>query len=150
MNSYRLTELRAPLAVIRCQLDVTTAGKIKLRYRAGRIDVRTDTTVLSGFRGNGVSVDFTITVPASVSVEAHSVTGDVKVSNVQGVVRAETVSGSITLVSAPRVELAKSVSGDVDITGLSIDGDASANTESGEIRAKGGRALLVAPDCLQC
>src|SRR5580704_15165101 len=33
--------------------------EIEVTDRAGRIDVRTDTTVLSGFRGNGVSVDFT-------------------------------------------------------------------------------------------
>jgi DUF4097 and DUF4098 domain-containing protein YvlB len=118
--------------------------QIEVTDRAGRIDVRTSSTGLAGFGGGGVSVDFTITVPASVSVEAHSVTGDVKVSGVQGLVRAETVSGSITLAASPRVELAKSVSGDVDITGLSVDGEASATTVSGEIRAKGGRARALA------
>jgi DUF4097 and DUF4098 domain-containing protein YvlB len=64
---------------------------------------------------------------------------------VQGVVRAESVSGSIAMAAVPRVEMAKSVSGDVDIAGLSADGEVTASTVSGEIRAEGGltRALTL-------
>jgi DUF4097 and DUF4098 domain-containing protein YvlB len=119
--------------------------RIEVSERAGRLDVQT----VQSSRADWVSVDYAITLPVSASIEVHSFSGDVRVSNVQGVVRAETVSGGITLAAAPRVELAKSVSGDVDITGLSSDSEVTATTVSGEIRAKDGRAraLTLASVC---
>ena len=44
-----------------------------------------------------ISVDYTITVPASAGVEVHSISGDVKVTHVQGAVRGETISGDLTM-----------------------------------------------------
>ena len=42
-----------------------------------------------------VSVDYTVRVPASASVDVHSVSGPSKVTGVRGSVRAETVSGNV-------------------------------------------------------
>jgi len=69
-----------------------------------------------------------------------SVSGNVKVSAVQGAVRAETISGTVTTASTPRLEAAKSVSGDVDLTDASADSDLNASSVSGMIRAKGLKA----------
>jgi len=104
--------------------------------RAGRVDVRTEHTG----QNDHVSVDYTISVPTSAAVELHSVSGSLKVSNVQGAVRMETISGNVTSSTSPHVEVAKSVSGDVDLSGMSVDGDLSAGSISGRVRARGVKA----------
>ena len=110
--------------------------QINVDDRAGRVDVRTEHTG----QNDHVSVDFTISVPASAAIELHSISGSLKVSNVQGAVRMETVSGNVTTSASPHVEVAKSVSGDVDLTGTSVDGDLSAGSISGHIHARGVKA----------
>jgi DUF4097 and DUF4098 domain-containing protein YvlB len=109
------------------QLDVD------IEERGGRVDIR---TIPSG-RNSRAWVDYTITVPASVGVEARSISGDVRVTNVQGVVRGETVSGDIVMSGTPNVENAKSVSGDVSLAGVSTNGDLTAASGSGNLTARG-------------
>jgi DUF4097 and DUF4098 domain-containing protein YvlB len=46
----------------------------------------------------------------------------------------------VTTADTPKVELAKSVSGDVTLSGIQIDGDLSASSVSGSVRAKGVKA----------
>src|SRR5262245_23793890 len=104
--------------------------------RPGRVEVRTDHTG----RNDRVAVDYTVTVPASTGVDAKSVSGSVKITSVQGVVRAESISGNITTASTPKLESAKSVSGDVDLTDATADADLNATSVSGVIRAKGLKA----------
>jgi DUF4097 and DUF4098 domain-containing protein YvlB len=104
--------------------------------RSGRVDVRTTHTA----RNDRVSVDYTITVPSSAGVELRSISGTIKVANVQGAVRADTVSGNITMSGTPRLESAKSVSGDVSLTGVASDGDLSAASVSGTVTAKDVKA----------
>ena len=109
--------------------DVT----IDINEAPSRVDIRTNYV-----RGNtDVSVDYTIAVPASASVDVHSVSGDIKVTGAQGLVRLESVSGSITVSGTPRLEKAKSVSGDVTLTDASGEGDISLGSISGTIQAKG-------------
>jgi DUF4097 and DUF4098 domain-containing protein YvlB len=101
--------------------------------RPGRVEVRTDHTG----RNDRVAVDYTVTVPSSAGVEVKSVSGNVKVSNVQGLVRAETISGGITTASTPKLESAKSVSGDIDLSDSSPEADLKASSVSGVLRARG-------------
>jgi DUF4097 and DUF4098 domain-containing protein YvlB len=103
--------------------------------RPGRIEIRTDHTG----RNDRVSVEYTVTVPASTGVEAKSVSGSLKVSGVQGIVRLETVSGTITSAATPKLEAAKSVSGDVDLTDANAEADLNATSVSGIIRGRGLR-----------
>jgi len=116
--------------------------RIVVDDRAGRVDVRTEYTTDRGFRNNNsrVSVDYTLTVPSGTAVDMKSVSGSVKVTGVRGAVRAESVSGNVTTTDTPKVEQAKSISGDVMLSGISIDGDLSAGTVSGTVRAKGVKA----------
>lgn len=104
--------------------------------RGGRVDVR----VRHVGRSDHASVDFTVTVPASATVDLKSVSGDVKISNVDGPARVESVSGNVTASAVPRVEVAKSVSGDVTLTGASANGDLTASSVSGSVRARGVKA----------
>src|ERR1700730_13980133 len=105
--------------------------RIDVDGRPGRVDVRTAHTAWN----DRVAVDYTVIVPIGVSVEARSVSGDVTVRSVQGSVRPETGSGNVTAAATTRLELAKSVSGSVDLTDGGTDGDLSATSVSGEIRA---------------
>jgi putative adhesin len=104
--------------------------------RPGRVDVKTEHTA----RNDRVSVDYTVTVPATAGVTLKSISGSVKVSGVQGPVRAESISGNVTAASTPRLEAAKSVSGDVDLSDAAADSDLNASSISGSVRAKGLKA----------
>lgn len=64
----------------------------------------------------------------------------IKVSGVHGSLRGETISGNVTISDAPKLEAAKTVSGDVMLTGITSEGDLSASSASGNVRAKGVRA----------
>jgi DUF4097 and DUF4098 domain-containing protein YvlB len=122
-------------AVKRTRGDRSELGRVDIiiEERAGRVDIRTDHH--SWIRGGRVSVDYTITVPDSASLELKSVSGNVKVSGVKGRVRAQSVSGGVTTTAAPRVEWVRSVSGDVELADVSTDGDLSASSVSGRVRA---------------
>ncbi len=125
-------------AVKRARGDRSQLGRVEIEVsdRAGRVDISTNHLG----RHDNVSVSYTITLPASASVEAHSVSGNVSVTGVQGAVRGETVSGNVTMASTPRLEAAKSVSGNVELTGAAADGDLSASSVSGSVRANGLKA----------
>ncbi len=105
--------------------------------RAGRVDVRTEYDRFGRNNNDGVSVDYTIAVPSGVAVDVKSISGNVKVSSVQGAVRAESVSGNVTTAATPRLELSKSVSGDVVLTDAGTDADLTATSVSGNVRANG-------------
>ena len=107
--------------------------RIDINEAPSRVDIRTN---YMG-RNTQASVDYTITVPASASVELHSVSGDVKVTGVQGSVRVEAVSGDITASGTSRLESAKSVSGNVTLTDAGSDGDIMIGSVSGTLRARG-------------
>src|SRR6185295_18064690 len=125
-------------AVKRTRRDRNELSSVRIIVddRAGRVDVRTDHDRF-GRNNDGVSVDYTITVPGSVALDVKSISGNVKVSNVQGAVRAESVSGNVTTAGTPRLEIAKSVSGDVVLTDAGADADLSAGSVSGNVRANG-------------
>jgi DUF4097 and DUF4098 domain-containing protein YvlB len=105
---------------------------------AGRVDIRTEHGAF--FRDDHVSVDFTVIVPEGTSVEMRSVSGNVKVTGVKGVVRAQTVSGNVVASNTPRVEYARTVSGDVELAGVSMDSDMTAQSISGNVHASGLKA----------
>jgi DUF4097 and DUF4098 domain-containing protein YvlB len=111
--------------------------RIDIEERPGRVEVRTEYERDWSDRSGNVSVDYTVTVPATAAVDVKSVSGSLKLSNVQGAVRAESVSGDVITSSTPRLEVAKTVSGDVSLSGVTTDGDLSATSVSGSVSAKG-------------
>jgi putative adhesin len=131
-------------ALKRTRGDQRELGEVRILVdeRAGRVDVRTDYGSDRGFRNNNsrVSVDFTIVLPATASIDVKSISGSVKVTGVRGAVRAESISGNVTTADTPKVETAKSISGNVTLSGIAIDGDLSAGTVSGTVTAKGVKA----------
>ena len=94
-------------AVKRTRGDKSELARVQIIVdeRGGRVDVQTDHEQNRrdrNGRGDHVSVDYTVTVPASVSVDLHSVSGTIKVTGVHGSLRAETISGNVTVTDAPQ------------------------------------------------
>jgi DUF4097 and DUF4098 domain-containing protein YvlB len=108
--------------------------RIVVDERAGRVDIRTEH---DRGRIDHLSVDYTLTVPSGAAVDAHSVSGNLKVTGIRGSLRAETVSGDVLANDTPKIEVAKSVSGSVTLSGVSTDGDLSVGSVSGDVTAKG-------------
>jgi DUF4097 and DUF4098 domain-containing protein YvlB len=114
------------------------ATHIIVDERPGRVEVRTEYDSDRSLRYNSinVSVDYTVLVPAGATVDVKSISGNVTVTGVQGVVHAESVSGTVSSSATPKLA-AKTVSGDVELVNAPADADLAANTISGNIRAKG-------------
>ncbi|MCX6549691.1 MAG: DUF4097 family beta strand repeat-containing protein [Acidobacteria bacterium] len=110
-------------------IDDLKAVQITVVTSATRVEVRTEYP--RERRNVNASVDFIVTLPRGAVVEVHSVSGDVKVSNVDGSLRAETVSGDVAVTSAAQLEMAKTVSGDVTVQTAASSGDVSIASVSG-------------------
>jgi DUF4097 and DUF4098 domain-containing protein YvlB len=83
------------------------------------------------FRSSSVSVYYEIIVPAKASVRVKSISGDIEVRKIGGVLNVETVSGEIRVRVAENDVRCKSTSGDIDLE--YIHGDAELESISGEI-----------------
>jgi hypothetical protein len=118
--------------------DELAGVRIVVDELPGRVEVRTDheSNRSRDRRGDHVSVDYTVVVPAGAGVDLHSVSGNVKVTGARGAVRAESVSGDVVAADTPRIEVAKSVSGNVTVSGVSTDGDLAAGSVSGNVLAR--------------
>jgi DUF4097 and DUF4098 domain-containing protein YvlB len=137
-------------AVKRTSGDQRELANVTIEVDAGngRVDVRTVYPSFNGrltgvrsLRSNDrVRVDYTITVPGSTEVDAKSVSGNVRVTGVDGSVRAETISGTVTTARTPKLELAKSVSGDVDISDIATDRGLTVGSISGTLRGRNVKA----------
>ncbi len=112
--------------------------RIVIEDRPGRVDISTDYGFGSRFgAGNNVSVDYTITMPAGASLDAHSVSGRVNVKGIKGSARVGTVSGTVTTSMTPRIEGARTVSGEIDLSDIAHDDNLSIGSVSGSIRLNG-------------
>jgi DUF4097 and DUF4098 domain-containing protein YvlB len=114
------------------------AIEVRIEERNGSVEVRTDYPRRNWLGG----VDYTVSLPRDANVILRSVSGDVRVSNLNGDLRAETISGDITATAVRRIRQAKTISGDLEI--IDSDGeDVSGATISGTIVARGLKARSV-------
>jgi len=121
--------------------------QIQVEERGGRVDVRTEYPRGRNWAGG---VDFTVAVPRDASVGLRTVSGTVKVSNVNGELRAESVSGDIITSSTRKLRMVKTVSGDLEVTDAEAD-EFSVSTVSGDLivnklKANGFDAQSVSAD----
>ena len=119
---------------------------INVSERGGNVDVRTEYQRYSPRQryrnGYTASVDYTVTVPREASVMLKSISGAVKVTNVNGELRAESVSGSIVTTAARKLRTLKSISGDVEISDSQSD-DLTAGTVSGSVIIRNVKTRMV-------
>lgn len=114
--------------------------RVEMANINGRVEVRSvypRRNNYGGERGISARVDYTIAVPAGVSVAVKSISGDVIVSAVRGEVRAETVSGDVNVDATPNVSLAKTISGDVIARDIGGATTLVLSTVSGTVIASG-------------
>jgi hypothetical protein len=103
--------------------------EIQVNERSGLVEVRTE---LPRRRNLSAAVDFTIALPSGANVAVKTISGDVRVTNVKGDLRAESISGDVILSTVERLRAAKSVSGDIEI-GEATGEDVNASTVSGDV-----------------
>jgi DUF4097 and DUF4098 domain-containing protein YvlB len=131
------------------QIEAVKRGRTQEALANARIDVnqtanRVEVVVQYPRESKeGASVDFTVTVPKGASVMVHSVSGDLKLTGVEGELRAETVSGEVTVTGAPHLSVAKSVSGNVTVQSASNPDNLSASSVSGDVSLKGIKARSI-------
>ena len=111
--------------------------EIQVVEQANRVEVRTVVPRPRNFPG---SVDYTVSVPADASVTVKTFSGNVRVSNVGGELRAETTSGNLVVAGARKLEALKCISGDIDIIDGAADDVVTASTVSGGITVRGLKA----------
>jgi DUF4097 and DUF4098 domain-containing protein YvlB len=103
--------------------------EIQVIDRSGRVEVRTEYPRRRNWSGG---VDFTVSLPRDASVSLRSVSGTVKVTNINGELRAESISGDIVAMTTKKVRTAKTVSGDVEISEAEAD-EVSVGSVSGDV-----------------
>jgi DUF4097 and DUF4098 domain-containing protein YvlB len=112
--------------------EMAEATEIRIEPSGDRVTIKADTPK----QGNGrsVSVSYDVVVPTKTSVECHSSSGGVKAAGLQGNVRADTASGSVTCQSIR--------GGDVNMGSCSGSVELSDGTELGscELHTSSGRA----------
>ena len=106
-----------------------------------RVEVRT--IYPRNRRNYSGSVDYTIAMPSGASATLRTVSGDVRVTNVKGELRAESVSGDMTTAGATQLSLVKTVSGDIQVTDAATEGEVTVSTVSGTLTARGLKARSV-------
>ena len=129
---------------VRHRLEATARAalsdvRINVTERGGNVEVRTE----QPRRGNAVSaVEYTVAVPRGASVVLQTVSGDVRVTNIGGELRAQSMSGSITAASVRRVRELRSVSGTIDLSDGESD-ELTAHTLGGDVLVRNlkGRVL---------
>jgi DUF4097 and DUF4098 domain-containing protein YvlB len=122
----------------KAQID---ALQIEIVELSNRVEVRT----IYPRQGRNISaaVDYTINLPSGATTSIRTVSGDLRVTNVKGELRAETVSGDVVTTGAARLSLVKSVSGDIQVSDASADGEVTVNTVSGNLNARGLKARSI-------
>jgi DUF4097 and DUF4098 domain-containing protein YvlB len=108
--------------------------RIEVTELPNRVEVRTEHP--RNRRNYSGSVDYTVTLPAGVDTTIKVVSGDVRVTNVKGELRAESISGNVVASGAARLAFAKSVSGNVDITDAASEAALSISTISGNLTGR--------------
>jgi DUF4097 and DUF4098 domain-containing protein YvlB len=116
--------------------DELSTVVIDIDERPGRVDIRTRHTG----RRDRASVDYTLTVPREAIVDLSSVSGDVRVTNLHGALRAQSISGTVVVSGSTNVETARSISGDVELSGSAADARLAGSTVSGTVRVRDVKA----------
>jgi DUF4097 and DUF4098 domain-containing protein YvlB len=115
------------------------AIQVQITERSGLVEVRTELPRRRNWSGG---VDYTIALPNSANVTLRTVSGDLRISNVRGELRAETVSGDVIASQLGRVRTLKAVSGDIQVTDAE-GAELTAGTVSGDVVARNLRVKAI-------
>ncbi len=133
--------VRSREADVKGQLERTV---VTMTERGGRVEVRTTYTG----RDNRASVDYSVTAPAGASVYAHSISGDVRITNIRGEVRADAISGDVDATAAPGATLVRTVSGNASVSGVANQNELRASSVSGTVTVTGAKVRSLDADSI--
>ena len=91
-------------------------------------------------RNINVSVQYTVSAPEHVRISAHSLSGNIRVSGINGDLNLMTLSGQVSVTDANRVAAVKSTSGDVELSNVRSEIAVEAGTVSGKLTVRQSRA----------
>jgi hypothetical protein len=117
-------------------LQLVTADIVE---RAGRVEVRAhypDERQMNNRRNINVSVAYTVAAPPDTRISANSISGNIRVQDIQGDLTLESISGTVQITNSGRIATAKSISGNVEIVSTQVDGGVEASTVSGTVMAR--------------
>jgi DUF4097 and DUF4098 domain-containing protein YvlB len=109
---------------------------VEIAERGNRAEVRTTypNRQQRGDRRNiNVSTTYTVTAPAGTRVIARSISGSIRVTDIQGELVLDATSGQIDVTNAARITTAKSVSGSVTLTRVRAESGIDASSISGNV-----------------
>lgn len=121
---------------------------VDIVQRGSRVEVRTRTRRGRDSRGN---VDYTLRVPAGMVLDVHTVSGNVKATNLDGRASLRAVSGDIVASGLTQLDGAETLSGDVRVSSTTVTSNANVKTTSGnvtlsDIKAGGLKVTSVSGD----
>ena len=107
---------------------------VEIAERPGRLEISTDYPNRRSSRQQaGVSVDYTLTIPAQASIEIESASGAITISHVKGAISVESASGTVNVTGAERLEEIETMSGRVELVDSTLEGDPEVSSMSGSI-----------------
>jgi DUF4097 and DUF4098 domain-containing protein YvlB len=114
--------------------------------RGGRVEVKT--VYDRNMRNHKAWVDYVVTAPSGASIFAHAISGDIRVTNIKGEVRIDTVSGDVVATGTPGATLVKTVSGDAHVSGVWNANELRAATISGDVTVSGVKVRSLDADSI--
>lgn len=132
-------------ATVESARDMLGLVTVDVTERGTRAEVRAryPETSRNERRSMSVSVAYTVTAPADTRITIRSLSGDIRVTDIQGDLFLETISGDVEIAGAARIGLAKTVSGDVTISRTRSDGAIEAASMSGDVTLREVQARRV-------
>ena len=112
---------------------------IQVSERSGLVEVRTELPRRRNWSGG---VDYTVALPSGANLAIHSVSGDLRITNVRGELRAETVSGDVVGSGLGRARSLRTVSGDLQLTDAAGD-TLELGSVSGDVIVRGLKARSI-------
>jgi len=110
--------------------------QVEVTERNGRAEVKTsypNGEQARRRRNPNVSVAYNVTAPAGTRLSIHSISGNVKVTDIKGDLSANTISGDVRISGAGRVGTVKTMSGTVEVTDAQVDGTMESSSVSGDV-----------------
>ena len=118
--------------------EFLTLVPVEVVERNGRAEVRTrypsgDDQRRNNRRNINVSAAYTVSAPAGTRVSIDSISGNIRVTDIQGDINANTISGDVRIGGAGRIGTAKTISGTVEIFDTQADGPVAGSSVSGDV-----------------
>lgn len=120
--------------------ELLQAIDIQVTERGNGVEVRTEFP--RNQRNWSGGVDYTIALPLGASVSLRSISSDMRITNVRGELRAETVSGDIVASAIGRLRSVRTISGDLTLTNVEGE-DVTAGTVSGDLASSNLKARSI-------